>query len=58
MGTGRELEVAGHLTLGELFERYRGADDPTVKAHYRALSTVVDCGCAAVANLQAMARAA
>lgn len=33
MGTGRRLTVAGHLTLGELFERYRGAESPAAKAH-------------------------
>jgi hypothetical protein len=33
MGTGRRLEVAGHLKVMELFERYCSAEDPAVKAH-------------------------
>jgi len=37
MGTGRRLEVAGHLTITELFERYRCADDPTLKAHFQVM---------------------
>ncbi len=37
MGTGRRLEVAGHLTVTELFERYRGAEDATVKAHLQVI---------------------
>jgi len=35
MGRGRRLTVARHLTVGELFERYRGADDAAVKAHFQ-----------------------
>ena len=34
MGTGRRLDAAGHLTVVELFERYSGAADLTVKAHF------------------------
>jgi len=37
MGTGRRLEVAGHLTVVELFERYRGAGDAAAKAHFQVL---------------------
>ena len=37
MGTGWRLEVVGHLSVMELFERYRGADDPVVKAHLRVI---------------------
>jgi len=37
MGTGQRLEVAGHLSLSELFERYRGAGDPTLKAHLQVI---------------------
>lgn len=37
MGTGRRLEVAGHLTVTELFGRYRGAEDPAVKAHLQVI---------------------
>lgn len=37
MGTGRRLEVAGHLTVVELFERYRGAEDAAVKAHFQVI---------------------
>jgi len=35
MGMGRRLEVAGHLSVMELFEWYRGAGDPAVKARLR-----------------------
>ena len=37
MGTGRRLEVAGHLTVMELFERYRGAEDAAAKAHLQVI---------------------
>src|SRR5574341_2643690 len=37
MGTGRRLEVAGHLTVTELFERYRGAEGPALKAHLQVI---------------------
>lgn len=37
MGTGRRLAVAGHLRVMELFERYRGAEDPVVKAHLQVI---------------------
>jgi winged helix-turn helix protein len=37
MGTGRRLEVAGHLTVRERFERYRGAEDAAVKAHLQVI---------------------
>ncbi len=37
MGTGRRLAVAGHLTVTELFERYRGAEDPAAKAHLQVI---------------------
>src|SRR5690242_13120913 len=37
MGTGRRLAVAGHLTVTELFERYRGAQDAAVKAHFQVI---------------------
>ena len=35
MERGRRLGVAGHLTISELFDRYRGAEDPSVKAHFQ-----------------------
>ena len=37
MGTGRRLEVAGHLGVVQLFERYRGAEDPAEKAHLQVI---------------------
>jgi transposase len=37
MGKGRRLEVAGHLTVMELFERYRSAGDTTTKAHLQVI---------------------
>ena len=37
MGTGRRLEVAKHLTVLELFERYRSAEDGAEKAHLQVI---------------------
>ena len=39
MGTGRggRLEVVKHLSLSELFERYRRAEDPTLKSHFQVI---------------------
>lgn len=37
LGTGRRLEVAGHLTVMEVFERYRGAEDAAAKAHLQVI---------------------
>jgi len=37
MRTGRRLEMAGHLAVMELFERYRGAEDLVVKAHLQVI---------------------
>ena len=37
MGTGRRLGVAGHLTVTELFERYRAAEDGALKAHLQVI---------------------
>ena len=31
------MEVAGHVTVMEFFERYRGAEDPAVKAHLQVI---------------------
>ncbi len=37
MGSGRRVEVAGHLSVEQLFERYRRADDAVVKAHLQVI---------------------
>jgi Winged helix-turn helix len=37
MGKGRRLAVAQHLTVVELFERYRGAEDAALKAHLQVI---------------------
>ncbi|HVP68507.1 MAG TPA: winged helix-turn-helix domain-containing protein [Anaeromyxobacteraceae bacterium] len=37
MGKGRRLEVAGHLGVMELFERYREAEDAVLKGHLQVI---------------------
>jgi len=37
MGRGRRLEVAGHLTVTELFERYRRAEDAALRSHLQVI---------------------
>jgi len=37
MGRGRRLEVAGHLRVTELFERYRKTEDAALKSHLQVI---------------------